>query len=276
MYHTRKQLLSLKYRAMKSPNIRTPQSLKSILAGTIIIAAAAFSVSAQGYVIEIHGVWKRPNGVTVKNRTRLARGVELTSTSGQSGDYIIIADMDGEIVKSCSDGCQKIVVPNTISLSKYLWCELIFRCDEDMRFFGVKGEECANFDGIVSLNKKGVTDFSPILDLLKNKAMTLRLKFQRKEGQKIYEEERDLTVSNPKLRGFRAGIYDVLDGSRTSRILVLPAEIYNKEKSRFVELKKKISRWKEHDLSNCTIKSFTQAYIDYVEKENRKEIKKYK
>ncbi len=254
---------------MKSPKI-------TILIFILIIPLfGVFSVKAQGYVIEMQGTWKKPNGVIVKNRTSLEKGVEITNTSRQTGDFIILADESGDVVKSCSDSCQKMTVPSA-SWSTYLWCKLIFRCDKRVIVSGTKGDECVNLDAIVSLDKKGVINFSPVLDFFQNKSSNLNLRFQQRKGLKIYEKTYDLRISNPRLKGLKPGLYDVVNGSFTSRILVLPENIYRQEEPRFLELKKKIPAWEKSGLSACIIKDFTQAYLDYVKKTKRKELRKYK
>ena len=52
-------------------------------------------------------------------------------------------------------------------------------------------------------------------------------------------------------------------------------EIYSKEEEGFNQLKEKLRHWKKEGVSNCSIKSFTQAYINFVADKYKKELQKY-
>lgn len=247
----------------------------SLIAVSFCISFSS-SVFAQAYVFEIRGEWKKPNGVIVQNRSRVREGTSITNTSRQTGDYLVLGDTNGKITANCSNGCQSIVVPNAQSWSEYLWCKMIGCGSRRYTGFWTKSGECANFDAIAVVDKDGVTDITSALGFFGNRNTVLNLKLQRSVGDRIYENDYEINTANPIIKGLEVGLYDVVENRTTSRILVLPIEIYNGEKTEFEELGRKIEYWKEKGLSDCTIKSFTRSYIDYVAKRNKAGIKKFK
>lgn len=234
------------------------------------------SVLSQGYIVEIQGIWKKDNGATVENREKISAGTRINNISNQSGDSIFIVDANSKIVASCSNGCKSVVIPSTESWGVYLWCK-IFGCgSKKYTTFAAKGDECHNLDGLAFVDQNGVTDLSELLKLLSNKSGRLNLKFQKKVGDNIEEKVYDVKVSSPQVIDLQVGFYDVIEGKFTSRILILPTEVYEREKQSLAEIQNKISYWREKGLSNCTIKTFTRSYLDYVAEKYEAQIKKDK
>lgn len=224
----------------------------------------------QGYVVEMQGEWKKTNGVTVKNRTSLKAYTKLVKASQNADDAIFIADENGKIVASCQKDCDSVVVPNTQSWGQFLWCSII-SCNSTKYTAAATKDNCLTFDGIVETDNGGVTDLTSVLTFFSNESK-LNLKFMRKRNGEIEENKFEIDASNPRLNGLNVGFYEVVYNNKTSRLLVLPIKVFEREKKDFEYLKAQIKIWQESGLSNCTIKSFTQAYIDYVEKKNRKEL----
>lgn len=245
-----------------------------ILLMIILIVSFSVSILSQGYIVEIQGTWTKSNGANVENRQKIRSGIRINNTSGQSGDLIFIADADGKIVASCSDNCRSVVIPNTQSWGEYLWCGIVGCGSKKYTTFAAKGNECVNFDGIAVLDRNNITDLSGFLTLFSNKPDKLHLKFQRKKGNKIEEKVYDVRVSNPQVKDLQVGFYDVLEGALTSRVLILTPEIYEEERRSFSELKNKIVHWKERGLNACTIKTFTESYLDYVAKTYKDKLRK--
>lgn len=250
--------------------------LRRILLIGIFLTGFSVLVFPQGYIVEIQGVWKKSNGAIVKNRQKLSAETRINNVSGQSGDSIFIADANGEIAAFCSNGCRNLVIPNTQSWKEYFWCKIV-GCDSTKYIIGAtKGDECVNFDGIAAIDQNGITDLSEVLNLFANKSEKLSLKFQRLAANNIEENQYDIKTSNPRIKGLYIGSYDVLEGKLSSRILVLPSRVYEEEKLPFAKIQNKIAHWKEKGLSNCTIKTFTQSYIDYVAEKHKDEFKENK
>lgn len=251
---------------------------RGLLLGVFLIGFSVL-VFSQGYIVEIQGVWKKSNGTIVKNRQKLSAETRINNISGQSGDSIFIADADGKIAASCSNGCRNLVIPNTQytqSWKDYIWCKIV-GCDSTKYIIGAtKGNECVNLDGIAAIEQNGVTDLSEFLNLFSNKSEKITLKFQRLTGGNIEENQYDIKTSNPRIKGLHIGSYDVWEGEFSSRILVLSAKAYEEEKPSFAKIQNKIAHWKEKGLSNCTIKTFTQSYIDYVAERHKDEFKENK
>lgn len=248
---------------------------RNLLIG-IFLTSFSVLVFPQGYIVEIQGVWKKSNGAIVKNRQKLSAETRINNISGQSGDSIFIADADGKIAASCLNGCRSLVIPNTQSWKDYIWCKIV-GCGSTKYITGAtKGDECVNFDGIVAIDQNRVTDLSEVLNLFSNKSEKLTLKFQRLAAGNVEENQYDIKTSNPRIKGLHIGSYDVWEGEFSSRILVLSGKAYEEEKPSFAKIQNKIAHWKEKGLSNCTIKTFTQSYIDYVAERHKDEFKENK
>lgn len=242
----------------------------------ILIFLTGFSEPclSQGYVVEIRGTWKKSDGTNVGNRQRLAAGVRVQNTSGQSSDAIFIADENGEIIP-CSQTCKALVIP-TQSWTQYLWCK-IFGCGtRKYTTFGAKGGDCTNLDNVATIDQDGKTDLSLFLKGFEARSDELDLRFQKKHGDKIIELRRSIKQSKPETEGLEAGFYDVIHGAINVRILVLPVEVFEKEKARYALVREKMEYWKRQDLSDCTVRTFIMSYLDYVFKEHQTEIQKRK
>ncbi len=243
----------------------------------VVLIGVATPGFSQGFVVEIHGVWKRDNGAIVENRQRVGAGTRITNVSNQSGDSIFVADASSKIVASCSNNCKSLDVPRTESWPEYFWCKFFGCGSRKYTTFVTKGDECNNFDGLAFIDRNGVTNLFEFLKLLSsNKSDRLILKFQKAAGDRIEEKIYDLKTSYPKVTGLQVGFYDVIEGKISSRVLILPSDVYEKEKQLLAELQNKITYFREQGLSNCTIKTFTQSYLDHVAQKYEEQIKKGK
>ena len=244
---------------------------------SILVFLASFSVPvlSQGYVVEIRGTWKTSGGTSIGNRQRLGAGTRVDNVSSQQGDAIFVLDQDGNVVP-CSNGCKTLMVPSQ-PWTRYFWCK-IFSCgSRKYTTFGAKGSDCQTRDGLAIIDRSGITNLSLFLNQFADKSSgELELRFQRTNGDKIVESERKVTEAAPTVGGLEPGFYDVIDGSVNSRLLVLPAEVYEKEKARYTLFREKMTHWKQQRLSDCTVRTFVVSYLDHVFKENQTEIKKYK
>lgn len=218
----------------------------------IVFLWCAVSVFAQGYAQSVQGDWTA-NGEKIRCGTKLAKNVVVKNTSAGENDLIKIADMQGNIVKTCTSDCKVPTTDSRKSIFSQLYENVVkwWYGDTESCTIATKGE-CDNFDGIVALKGKSFDDDS-IKELWGQK------------GVIILRDKDQYTI----------GINEIRINKNISRVLILPKEIYSKEEQGFIELKEKIKHWKKESVSNCSIKSFTQAYIDFVADKYKKELQKY-
>ena len=238
---------------------------------TLLVALSA-TARSQGYVVEISGTWKKSDGTNVWNRQRLGAGVIVNNVSGQPQDAIFIADEDAE-VKPCSNGCKSIVTP-TESWTHYLGCK-IFSCGSTKyTTFASKGGECHTLDTIVFIDRVGKTDLSPLLMRSAGTTGEVVLRFQRTHAKQIVVLTQTIQLSDPKSHSLKPGFYDVIYEGKNIRLLVLPVKAFKREERNYAAVREKVKRWKQQNLSECTIRSFILSYLDHVFTEIKKAEKK--
>ena len=240
----------------------------------IFFNALSLSILAQGYIVEIQGTWKKSNGTIVENRQKVSAGTRISKVSTGNNDSIYIAGHDGDILISCTNDCASLVVPRTAqSWGEYFLCKIIGCGSTRYTTFGAKGV-CANPDTLASLDQNGSIDLSNYFRSYSRTSEKVVLEFQKKRGDLIEKKSFEIKTSSPQIEDLETGLYGVMEGSLSSRILILPIETYDKEKKGFSEIYNKVEYWKKQHLSNCTIKSFTQSYLDYVAEKYESEIKR--
>ena len=238
-------------------------------------AYASADFRPQGYVVEISGTWKKSDGTDVRNRQRLGAGVVVNNVSGQPQDAIFIADDNGEIRKRCSNGCRSVVIPAE-SWTRYLWCK-IFSCGStNYTTIASKGGECHTLDTIVFIDRAGKTDLSPLVTRSAEAAGEVVLRFQQTHADRIIDFTQTIHLSDPISHNLKPGFYDVIYEAKNIRVLVLPLKAYKREKRNYSAVREKVTRWKQQNLSECTIRSFILSYLDHVFTEIKKAEKKKK
>ena len=253
--------------------MRNRDFIKSVFRGLLPIALLvgfAATGASQGVIVEISGIWKRSNGVVVQGGQRIGAQIRINNVSNQPSDRIYLTAGNGKIIR-CSDGCTSLEVPNTQTWGGYLWCKFI-GCRKSVSL-GAKGGECDNFDTFAIVDRNNITDLSMFFQSIPDKGDVLDLIFQRRVGKRIWQIPRRVKTSVPQVEGLRAGFYQVTNGTRVSRILVLPPESYEKEKPRYLEFRKAIIYWKQEDLSDCIVRNFVHFYFDHVAKKYRSSIR---
>ena len=229
----------------------------NVFAVVIIVLASIVSVSAQGYAQSVQGEWTA-NGEKVRCGTKLAKNVVVKNTSAGENDFIKIADMQGNIVKSCNGDCKVPATGNRETIFSQLYKNVVkwWYGDTESCTIATKGE-CDNFDGIV------------VLVMVDGK-----VSFDNDSIKEFWGENGEITLRDKD--NYTVGINEIRIGKNISRILILPKELFDREKQGFNELKKKVRVWKEKEgVGVCSIKSFTQAYIDFVADKYKKELQKY-
>lgn len=259
-------------------NLNFSRVAKLIFLSIFFLFSFSLLTLGQGYVSEANGNWRKENGPIngpfLRKGQKLKAGVIIKRSSSGSKDSIRIFDSNATVVASCDAPCDSLVVPKTETLVSFVWCK-VFGCNKETVFAQTsERRECANFDGIAVVNSEGVSNLSGGLELFTDKPSRLNLKFQRVVGDEIKEKEYDINPESPLISGLMPGTYDVVEGKTRSRFLILPDEVYKIEKVYFEEVKLKIRKWQSQGLSNCTIKTFIQSYVDYVAKKYKKQIKK--
>ena len=245
-----------------------------ILFSLIFLVVLSTAVRPQGYVVEISGTWTKSDGTKVVNRQGLGAGVVVNNVSGQPQDTIFIADEAGE-VKRCSNGCRSIVTPSE-SWTHYFWCR-IFSCgSRKYTTIASKGGECHTLDTIVFIDRAGKTDLSPLVTRSAGAAGEVVLRFQQTHRDKIIDFTQTIHLSDPISHSLKPGFYDVIYEAKNIRVLVLPLKAYKREKRNYSAVREKVTRWKQQNLSECTIRSFILSYLDHVFTEIKKAEKKKK
>lgn len=220
-----------------------------------IVSASMTPVLAQGYAQSVQGDWTA-NGAKIRCGTKLAKGVTLKKESDGTNDFIKVADMQGNIVITCNSDCKVLATDSrnrkTIFSQLYENVMKWWNGEAESCTIATKGE-CNNFDGIVVMVKvNGKVSFND--DSIKE--------FWGEKGEIILRDKENYTI----------GINEIRIGNNISRILILPEKLYNQEKQGFNELKSRVAQWKANGVSMCSIKRFTQSYLDFVADKYKKDL----
>lgn len=231
------------------------------IAAMMLFVGFAAEVSAQGYVQSVFGDWT-VNGKAVRLGTRLNKNVRLARTSSTSTDHLKLADNQGRIVATCYNTCQmpETSVPKSVLTSFVANVYKLLYGSPESSTNAAKGAACDNFDGIV----EAVTADGRII-------------FDDDQIKELWGERGEIALigNQQNSNGYIYGVNEIKIGDNTSRVLILSSDIYRNEEANYNELKRLIKYWQEDDVDSCSIKRFSEAYVDGVYKKNKKKILKY-
>lgn len=261
-----------------------------VSAGALLLIAASRAQEKIGYVLDVKGMWSLDNNPSQRLSRAAALPAEgvirLRASSGVGANYIVIANLSGEVIKKREcygpENCQEVVLPRSVGRSISFLSRVytrimdrVFSQPDRYRAAISRGAGGEMQEAVVMLTAGKVNLGSAFTKMGRGKYL-LRLESPGGEKQETvrpleFEWNPAVEPSLVELNGIKEGLYRLslldardgqsLGGGMDAWILVCEPETYEKVSSDFREVSKQTAAW-ESKVSRATIRSFLRAYLD--------------